>query len=221
MHSIKVEGEAQSNPEAFDAIEQQNERKRDFGHSGFVPKSQNQEIQQEIKAVFSKKYNHAVLEKDDDARLLESKGFGIREGAQFYLKDYEVLYLMYTGKLKLRKGVHDVDFPDFVSFSQTRDESSWTRFLVFRDLRSRGYVVREGFGFPIDFRVYDRGDYGEKAAKYIVFGMIEGKTMSVGELRKHIEEMSTMGKEAVVAVVERRGEVIYYKVAKWRPIKPS
>jgi len=45
--------------------------------------------------------------------------------------------------------------------------------------------------------------------------------MSVGELKKHIEEMTTMGKEAVVAVVERRGEVIYYKVAKWRPIKPS
>ena len=209
------------NLKAPDTTEHRGEGKKDYGHSRFVPKPQDQEIQQEIMAVFSKKYNHVVLEKDDDAKLLESKGFGIREGEQFYLKDYEVLYLMYTGKLKLRKGLHEVDFTDFVTFSQTRDESSWTRFLVFRDLRSRGYVVREGFGFPIDFRVYDRGDYGEKAAKYIVFGMIEGKTMGVGELKKHVDEMSTMGKEAVVAVVERRGEVIYYKVAKWRPIKPS
>ena len=197
------------------------ENKGETARTGFVPKSQDQELQQEFKGVFSRKYDHVVLEGNEDARLLESKGFGIVEGEQFYLKDYEVLYLMYTGKLKLRKGNHEVEFTEFVSFSQERDESSWTRFLLFRDLRSRGYVVREGFGFPIDFRVYDRGDYGEKAAKYIVFGLIEGKTMTVGELKKHIDEMSTMGKEAVVAVVERRGEVIYYKVAKWRPIKPS
>jgi tRNA-intron endonuclease len=81
-------------------------------------------------------------------------------------------------------------------------------------------VVREGFGFPIDFRVYDRGDYGEKAAKYIVFGLIEGKTMNILEFKDNINQMSNMGKEAVVAVVERRGEVIYYKVGRWRPHKP-
>jgi tRNA-intron endonuclease, archaea type len=180
-------------------------------------------------AYFSKKLDHVVLACDDDAHMLESKGFGIKEGGQYYLKDYEVLYLMYSDKLALKKVVkkrkgaaktEDVKFTDYVGFSLERDENAWTRFLIFRDLRSRGYVVREGFGFPIDFRVYDRGDYGNKAAKYIVFGLNEGKTMSLSELKKHVEEMSTMGKEAVIAVVERRGEVIYYKVAKWRPIKP-
>ena len=65
----------------------------------------------------------------------------------------------------------------------------------FQRPKKQGYVVREGFGFPIDFRVYERGDYGTKAAKYIVFGLNEGKTMSVGELKKHVDEMSTMGKE--------------------------
>ncbi|HZW55473.1 MAG TPA: tRNA-intron lyase [Nitrososphaerales archaeon] len=212
-------------PEATEAEERQQFPKRErrfpprqvFGGKG----QQEQEIQQEISAVFSKKLKHAILERPEDTRLLESKGFGIREGEQFYLKDYEVLYLMYTGKLKLRRGAHQEEFTDYVNFALTRDENAWTRFLVFRDLRSRGYVVREGFGFPIDFRVYERGDYGEKAAKYIVFGLNEGKTMSVGELKKHIEEMTTMGKEAVIAVVERRGEVIYYKVGKWRPLKSA
>jgi len=184
-------------------------------------------------AFFSKKLDHVVLASEEDARVLESKGFGINENGQYYLKDYEVLYLMYNNKLALKRMVGkpkktstaigklaSVKFTDYVSFSLKRDDNAWTRFLIFRDLRSRGYVVREGFGFPIDFRVYDRGDFGNKAAKYIVFGLNEGKTMSLAELKKHVEEMSTMGKEAVIAVVERRGEVIYYKVAKWRPIKP-
>jgi tRNA-intron endonuclease, archaea type len=181
-------------------------------------------------AFFSKKLDHVVLASESDASALESKGFGIKEGQDFYLNDYEVLYLVYNNKLALKRmawkskkssgKLQDVKFTDYVSFSLERDENAWTRFLIFRDLRSRGYVVREGFGFPIDFRVYDRGDYGNKAAKYIVFGLNEGKTMTLAELKKHVEEMSTMGKEAVIAVVERRGEVIYYKVAKWRPIKP-
>lgn len=194
--------------------------------------SRDEDIQQQaiMGAYFSKKLEHVVLASEVDARTLESKGFGIKDGNDFYLKDYEVLYLMYNGKLALKRMIkkakrsasklEDIVFTDFVSFALKRDENAWTRFLIFRDLRSRGYVVREGFGFPIDFRVYDRGDYGNKAAKYIVFGLNEGKTMSLAELKKHVEEMSTMGKEAVIAVVERRGEVIYYKVAKWRPIKP-
>ncbi len=183
-------------------------------------KKLEEDIQQVFRATFSKKIGFAVLERELDEKLLESKGFGVREDGQFHLKDYEVLYLMFTEKLKLKDAKREKSFEEFVDYALTRDETAWTRFLIFRDLRTRGYVVREGFGFPIDFRVYERGDYGSKAAKYIVFGLNEGKTMSVGELKKNIEGMSTMGKEAVVAVVERRGEVIYYKVGKWHPVKP-
>jgi tRNA-intron endonuclease len=183
--------------------------------------SKDQDFQQIFDAFFSKKFDHVVLVKEEDANLLESKGFGVREKEGYFLKDYEVLYLMYSAKLSLIKNKKKTAFTDYVNYALTRDENAWTRFLIFRDLRSRGYVVREGFGFPIDFRVYERGDYGNKAAKYIVFGLNEGRTMTVAELKKNVDQMSTMGKEAVIGVVERRGEVIYYKIAKWRPIKPS
>jgi tRNA-intron endonuclease, archaea type len=219
--------------ETEDLSSDHNNRSPKYEEQASRVQNKDQDLQQQtiMGAYFSRKVNHVVLASDDEARILETKGFGIKENDQFYLKDYEVLYLMYNNKLALKrvtkKGrksstgkVEEVNFTDFVSFSLKRDENAWTRFLIFRDLRSRGYVVREGFGFPIDFRVYDRGDYGNKAAKYIVFGLNEGRTMTLSELKKHVEEMSTMGKEAVIAVIERRGEVIYYKVAKWRPIKP-
>ena len=247
MLSIKLTASEQASPDAdlesesspsLDSKPGSNGIRADLERSG-----RDQDFQQMlIAATFSDRLDHVVLTNLDDVRLLESKGFGIREKEDFYLKDYEVLYLMYSGKLALsrprgrknksgkRKGSSNkglslteepLKFTDYVSFALSRDENAWTRFLIFRDLRSRGYVVREGFGFPIDFRVYERGDYGNKAAKYIVFGLNEGKTMSVSELKKNVDQMSTMGKEAVVAVVERRGEVIYYKVGKWRPIKPQ
>ena len=53
-------------------------------------------LQQVMDAVFSKKLDHVGLVRGEDARLLESKGFGVREKQEYYLKDYEVLYLMYN-----------------------------------------------------------------------------------------------------------------------------
>jgi len=95
-----------------------------------------------------------------------------------------------------------------------QDEESLTKFLIYRDLRTRGYTVKDGFGFGSDFRVYERGDFGEKGAKYLVFGLNEGKQEKIGQLQKKIEQITQMGKEPIIAVIERRGEVIYYKISK-------
>jgi tRNA-intron endonuclease len=46
-----------------------------------------------------------------------------------------------------------------------------------------------------------------------VFCINEGINVKVGELSKNVREIETMGKNAIAAVVERRGEVIYYKLA--------
>jgi tRNA-intron endonuclease len=88
-----------------------------------------------------------------------------------------------------------------------------TEFLVYRDLRSRGYVAKEGFGFGNDFRVYERGDYEKKPAKYVVFGINEGTNTTAKEFASAVSQIQKMGKEAGVAVIERRGEVIYYKAS--------
>jgi tRNA-intron endonuclease len=48
----------------------------------------------------------------------------------------------------------------------------------------------------------------------VVFGLNEGKRQKMGLLQKQIEQITTMGKEPVLAVIERRGEVIYYKISK-------
>ena len=44
-----------------------------------------------------------------------------------------------------------------------------------------------------------------------MFCINEGINVKVGEVSKNVREIETMGKNAIAAVVERRGEVIYYK----------
>jgi len=42
----------------------------------------------------------------------------------------------------------------------------------------------------------------------------EGKQEKIGQLQKQVQEITQMGKEPIIAIIERRGEVIYYKISK-------
>jgi tRNA-intron endonuclease, archaea type len=144
---------------------------------------------------------------------LRTKGFGEKENTDFILKPYEALYLFYTKRLRL-KNKPAMGFNSLFELLLKHNRNIMSEFLVYRDLRSRGYVAKEGFGFGNDFRVYERGDYEKKPAKYVVFGINEGTNTTAKEFASAVSQIQNMGKEAVVAVIERRGEVIYYKASR-------
>ncbi|MGB9168186.1 MAG: tRNA-intron endonuclease family protein [Nitrososphaeraceae archaeon] len=73
-------------------------------------------------------------------------------------------------------------------------------------------MAKEGFGFGLDFRVYERGEYLKKPAKYVVFGINEGLNIQSRHLYDNVNSIEKMGKEGIIAVIERRGEIIYYKI---------
>ena len=156
--------------------------------------------------------NQIMVLNPDSQKDLEQKGYGEFEKNKFYLKSFESLYLLYTGALALLKGKNKIDFDSLMQICKKIDEGILTKFLVYRDLRTRGYTVKDGFGFGSDFRVYGKGDFGEKGAKFLVFGLSEGKQERIGKFQKKIEEIIKMGKEPIIAVIERRGEIIYYKI---------
>lgn len=150
---------------------------------------------------------------------LKKRGYGEELNDKLLLKDYEAIFLLYSGKLRVLKDNKEMSVNELVDFSISKDASILTRFLIYRDLRSRGYVVREGFGFGVDFRTYDRGEYGSKSARYVICGLNEGTKTPIKELSEIVSQIGRMGKEAVLAVIERRGEVIYYKIQGWKPHK--
>jgi tRNA-intron endonuclease len=172
------------------------------------------EFQQSIDARLNQKQQKFVVDDERHRDQLRNRGFGEKEDSDYVLKSYEALYLSYTKRLIVKGNNHIVGFDDLVRILIRRDKNILTRFMVYRDLRSRGYIPKEGFGFGIDFRVYERGEFEKKPAKYVVFGISEGTKIKADKLAKTINQIARMGKDAVIAVIERRGEVIYYKISK-------
>lgn len=146
---------------------------------------------------------------------LRNKGFGEKLDSEYILQPYEALYLIHTKRLLLNtKKVKKLDFETLLKITLRHDKEILTKFLIYRDLRSRGYVAKEGFGFGVDFRLYERGEFEKKPARYVVFGINEGIQVETTEFSEAIDQITKMGKNAVAAVIERRGEITYYKISK-------
>jgi len=153
-----------------------------------------------------------VIESPKQQDQLINKGFGEKIQDSYILENYEGLFLLYSKKLILKKKKIIVDFSRFLKILLKQDASIFTKFIIYRDLRTRGYIAKEGFGFGNDFRVYERGEYCKKPAKYVIFGINEGISLKTKLLYDNIRSIEKMGKEAIIAVIERRGEIIYYKI---------
>lgn len=146
--------------------------------------------------------------------VLSERGFGESEKDTLILNSFETLYLLYNNKLELKKINKNIVFDELIQKYIQKNDDILTQFLLYRDLRTKGYVVKDGFGFGSDFRVYEKGTYGNKDAKFLIFAFNEGTQQKIGKLYKNIHEITQMGKEPIIAVIERRGEIIYYKINK-------
>jgi tRNA-intron endonuclease len=145
---------------------------------------------------------------------LSQRGYGTAENDVFTLAFYEALYLLDKELLEVKdKKEKAVDFQSLLQGYEKADKNAWVNYLVYRDLRSRGYVVREGFGVGTDFRMYERGAYGKDIASYLVLGTQEGKPLPIDELAKALRHCQSEKKELILAVMNRRGEIVYYSVS--------
>lgn len=145
---------------------------------------------------------------------LAQRGYGAEEDGAFTLSFYEALYLLDKELLGVKDEAGDeMDFQHLLRRYEAVDDNAWVNYLVYRDLRSRGYVVREGFGAGIDFRIYERGAYGKDTAQYLVLSIQEGKPLPIQALVNAVQQCQSQKKELILAVMNRRGEVVHYSVS--------
>lgn len=176
---------------------------------------ENLELEGEpAEVIFEKGKGYAASE---DADKLSQQGFyGTRiDGNKLELEPVELLHLIERKRIRVvtSAGEH-IESDHIVSSLLDEDPDLWVSYLVFRDLRSRGYAVRKGFGRGIGFRVYARGDRpGAANAKELVFVLKEGVPISLSDLDLVTQTAASSRKNLVFALVDQNGEVNFYKVA--------
>jgi len=169
-------------------------------------------LEHKLKGVLTQK--GIVVSKNQNSEEISSKGYGVVENDKILFTFYEGLYLLDRGFLEIQDNKGDnVDFREVLQCYESVDENAWAKYLIYRDLRSRGYVVREGFGLGVDYRVYEKGEYGKESAKYLILTMQEGKPLSLEDLINAMMQSQSLKKELILAVMNRRGEIVYYSIS--------
>lgn len=160
------------------------------------------------------KRDETIVDEDQGAiGSLLDRGYGRFENGRLILSPVEALYLASEGKMEVvdENGL-TLTVDQLLSRFLSYDPDVWVKYLVYRDLRSRGYVVKEGVGLGCDFRVYRKGGYGKESAKYLVFTLPEGRSYKLSELESIASATKRLGKELILAIIDRRGDIVYYSL---------
>jgi tRNA-intron endonuclease len=137
------------------------------------------------------------------------------------LEPIEVLLLIERHRLLLwednNKKKAQLDFQIAIQHLAQFDERLWQKYIIYMDLRKRGYIVRTGYGDGIDFRVYKRGaDFEKDVAKFLIYPVFEGAPIELKDLDKISRVAMSSRKDLIVATVDRLSKAIYYSVKKFQ-----
>jgi len=65
----------------------------------------------------------------------------------------------------------------------------------------------------VDFLVYERGSYGKKTPRYMVYNVWEGAKEPLRHLGDVLNAAKEHDKILRLAVIDRRGEIVYYTMS--------
>jgi tRNA-intron endonuclease, archaea type len=152
-----------------------------------------------------------------EADSLFQDGYGHRlENRDFLLTPSESLYLVEKERLT----IIDEDQKKILSFQEIlnreleKDALLWTKYIIYRDLRGRGFVVKAPTEQSTFFLVYERGTYSKKPPCYEIHTVYEGMTETIGDLERVLLSAKKSDRTLKLAVIDRRGEVVYYGLEK-------
>tara|TARA_Y100000034_G_scaffold88751_1_gene106551 strand:- start:52 stop:675 length:624 start_codon:yes stop_codon:yes gene_type:complete len=161
-----------------------------------------------------------ITEASDEAREFYNQSrFGSLDGDKVELSLLEALYLMEKNRLMIKsESGRKVTFESYVKKARKEEPNFWIRYIVFKDMRNRGYIVKTALKFGADFRVYDRGiKPGEDHAKWIIFPVHEGSVFTWHEFSAKNRVAHSTKKRLLMGIVDDEGDVTYYEIRWMRP----
>jgi tRNA-intron endonuclease, archaea type len=120
--------------------------------------------------------------------------FGEKKQGKVIYSKYEALYLIETGKavgkIKLKQ-----------------DEKN--NYLVFKDLRKKGYIIKTGLKFGAEFRVYEKN---KPHAKYLTYITAEKSGINLKEFISKNRTAHSTAKKLLIAIIDPEQDITYYEV---------
>ncbi|WP_457742373.1 tRNA-intron lyase [Thermococcus sp.] len=142
--------------------------------------------------------------------LHNNRHYGKLVNGKVFLSLLEAAYLVERGKIEVRDGKRKLTLEELMELGRQRDELFDTKYLVYKDLRDRGYTVKSGLKFGSHFRVYRRGM--NEHSQWLVWVLPENSRISPNDITARVRVAHGVRKNMIMAIVDDDGDVTYYRV---------
>ena len=161
----------------------------------------------------------------EDGRELYREGFygkplGIAKpktadfDAPLILDIIEAVYLVEKGRIEVYRNEEKLSLEELMEYAEKNYERFKERYLVYKDLRERGFVVTPGIKFGSDFAVYKLGP-GLEHAPFIVQVKTPSENISALEIVRSGRLATTVRKHFTVAVADSSSSKVGYLLFEW------
>ncbi|BAA29367.1 tRNA-intron lyase [Pyrococcus horikoshii] len=142
-------------------------------------------------------------------QLYNNRGYGELKGDKLFLSLIEAAYLTEKGWIKVVDKDKELKFDDLMKLGKSRDEDFDIKYIVYKDLRDRGYIVKSALKFGSHYRVYRKD---AEHSDWLIWVLRENQRLSPNDITARARVAHGVRKNMVLAIVDEDGDVVYYKV---------
>ena len=153
-----------------------------------------------------------VKDTSDGNRLYSKHCYGQPlPGGGLELTLLEAAYLLEQDKLAISNDNSSMDFQTFIDHMVTRTEVDFLKYIAYRDLKGRGFIVK--FTSSFDFSLYPGGSpIRNTLSKKFVDVFSERHRFIPGEMFARVLRSQQLRKDYLVQVVDEEGDITYYGI---------
>lgn len=143
--------------------------------------------------------------------LENNSKIGEKKDGKIIYSNFESLYLLekeksYLIDIKDKK----IQEQELIKKFQKKDKEFLTKYIVYKYLKNKGYIVKTGIKFGEEFRVYIKQK--KDHAKWIVFPIKSNYKLSPKELISKSRITHSTGKKLLLAIVDSEEDLTFYEI---------
>ncbi len=160
-----------------------------------------------------------IVEENKLKSQLIQKGFGEKTKTDFVLDLVEALYLMENGKISVEDlNGKKLSKKGLLKLGEKKQKDFYKVFLVYSDLRERGFCVKTGFKFGFDLRVYPRGKKpGEEHTQWVIAVKSQNEKINMIQLSRKVRLSANIRTTLLLAVIDSENDINYYEIKRITP----
>jgi tRNA-intron endonuclease, archaea type len=169
-----------------------------------------------MKKVIATLIKNRVTSTSNEAHTLFQKSrFGERLTQKIAYSSYETLFLVENKKMEIfdfrNNPLSEIQL--LKRFCQL-NKNFQTKYIVFKDLREKGYIVKTALKFGTEFRVYNKGSQIDKShSKWLCYPVQENSSIKWQDFTAKNRVAHSSKKNLLLAIVDEENQVSYYEIS--------